>query len=274
MIRFKEEESFMRTDFQHVLVQEDDGILTLTMNRPAVLNAINDLMLQELNEVVDAASVDERVRYVVLAGAGRGFGAGQDLTEFANRPPEQTVQISEHLQKYHHLVSTLHTMPRPVIAVLHGVVTGISLNIALACDLRIAAEDARLSEAFARIGLVPDGGGAYFLSRLVGPGKAMELALLTDEISGTEAERLGLVNISVPAAELAQRALALAQRLAHGPTHTYGLIKELFYTTQESDLHTVFQIEGRLQDAAFATADHREGVQAFLQKRPPRYSGK
>lgn len=264
----------MRTDFQHVLVQEDDGVLTLTMNRPTVLNAINDLMLQELIEVAEAARDDERVRCLVLAGAGRGFSAGQDLVEVANRSQNGTICVSEHLQKYHHLVSTLHTMPKPVLAVLHGVATGVSLNIALACDLRIAADNARLSQAFARIGLVPDGGGAYFLSRLVGLGKAMELSLLADDISGTEAARLGLVNISVPVAELEQQARALAQRLAHGPTQTYGMIKELFYTTQESGLQTVFQLEGKLQDAAFATADHREGVQAFLQKRQPRYTGK
>jgi 2-(1,2-epoxy-1,2-dihydrophenyl)acetyl-CoA isomerase len=264
----------MRTDFQHILVQQDENVLTLTMNRPTVLNAINDLMLQELIEVAEAAGEDESVRCLVLAGAGRGFGAGQDLSEVMARSSEHAIRVSEHLQKYHHLVTILHTMPKPVIAVLHGVATGISLNIALACDLRIAADNARISLAFARVGLVPDGGGAYFLPRLIGLGKAMELALLADEIDGREAARLGLVNTCVPADKLASEARLLAQRLAHGPTRAYSFIKELLYAAQESDLQAVFQREGKLQDAAFETADHREGMQAFLQKRAPHYTGR
>ncbi len=262
----------MRNDFQHVLLQIDDGVLTVTMNRPAVLNAFNDLMVQEMIEVIDAATQDEQVRCMILTGAGRAFGSGQDLSAFVEERGGQ--RVTEHLQLYHRLIRGLRQMPKPVIAAIHGAASGISLNIALACDLRIAADNARLSQAFARIGLVPDGGGAYFLPRLVGMGKALELALLANELSGTEAERLGLVNICVPLAELEETTRTLAQRLGHGPTRTYGMIKDLFYQSQDKDLESVLQLESAFQTEALETADHREGVQAFLQKRPPHYTGK
>ncbi|GAC1373549.1 MAG: enoyl-CoA hydratase-related protein [Ktedonobacteraceae bacterium] len=265
----------MRTDYQHVLVQQDGAVVTLTMNRPEKLNAFNDPMLHELTEAAEEAAHDEAIRCVVLTGAGRAFGAGQDLSAFTERSASQKpVKVSEHLQKYHRLIHVLRNMPKPVIAALHGVATGISFNIALSCDLRIAADNVRISEAFARIGLVPDGGGAFFLPRLIGLGKALELALLAEEINGAEAERLGLVNKCVPLAEFEATTHALAQRLAQGPTKAYKLIKELMYTSLQSDLHASLKLEGELQDIAIASNDHQENVKAFLQKRAPKYSGK
>lgn len=265
----------MRTDYQHVLVQQDGAVVTLTMNRPEKLNAFNDQMLEELTLAAEEASQDESIRCVVWNGAGRAFGAGQDLSAFTDRyDAQEPIKVSEHLQKYHHLVQVLRSMPKPVIAALHGAATGISLNIALACDMRIAADNVRISEAFARIGLVPDGGGAYFLTRLIGLGKALEMALLTEEINGAEAERLGLVNKCVPASEFEATVQALAQRLAQGPTKAYTLIKQLFYTSLDSDLETTLKLEGELQDTAIASEDHRENVKAFLQKRTPKYIGK
>src|SRR6266436_7404194 len=264
----------MRSDFKHLLVEQDGAVLTVIMIRPEKLNAFNDVMLQEMIEVTEAAARDDAIRCVVITGAGRAFGSGQDLTSFAPRsntgnPP----RVSEHLTKYHRLVLALRGMPKPVIAAVQGVAAGISCNIALACDMRIAADDARFLEAFARIGLVPDGGGGYFLTRLVGVGKAMELSMLADEVSGPEAERMGLVNKCVPLAEFESTTKAFAQRLARGPTRTYALIKELIYTSVQVDLQTSLRLEGELQDKAFETADHREGVTAFLQKRPAQYTG-
>src|SRR5258706_14743456 len=172
----------MRTDFQNVLVEQDASVVTLTMNRPDVLNAINTLMLQELTEAVEAAASHDVIRCVVLAGAGRAFGAGQDLTEFGSaHAGSQPLKVSEHLAKYHRLILAIRHMRKPIIAAIQGVATGISLNIALACDIRIAADNARLLEAFARIGLVPDGGGGYTLPRLLGLGRAVEMAMLADE---------------------------------------------------------------------------------------------
>src|SRR5438876_6765760 len=203
----------MRTDFQYVVVEHDESVVTLTMNRPDMLNAINTLMLEELTEAVEAAAHHDAIRCVVLAGAGRAFGAGQDLTEFASaHAGNQPLNVSEHLAKYHRLILAIRHMPKPVIAAIQGVATGITLNIALACDVRIAADNARLLEAFARIGLVPDGGGGYTLPRLIGLGRALEMAMLADEVSGPEAERIGLVNRCVPLSELDETTRALANR--------------------------------------------------------------
>jgi len=265
----------MRTDFQHLLIQQDGGVLTITMNRPEVLNAFNDSMLAELTEAVEAAAQDEAVRCVVLTGAGRAFGSGQDLRSLAEGRSSGAIgTVSRHVQKYHRVVLAIRSMPKPVIAAVRGVAAGISCNIALGCDMRIAADDARFIEAFARIGLIPDGGGGYFLPRLVGVGKAMELAMLADEISGPEAERIGLVNKCVPVEEFEEATRAFAQRLANGPTLAYALIKKLIYTSAESDLQTSLRLEGELQDIAFETEDHQNAVVAFLQKRPPEYKGR
>src|SRR6266704_902737 len=264
----------MRSDFQHLLVEQDGAVLTIIMNRPEKLNAFNDVMLQEMIEVTEAAARDDAIRCVVITGAGRAFGSGQDLTSFAPRsntgnPP----RVSEHLTKYHRLVLALRGMPKPVIAAVQRVAAGISCNIALACDLRIAADNARFIEAFARIGLVPDGGGGFFLPRLVGMGKSLEMSMLADEVSGPEAQRIGLVNTCVPLEEFEEATQALAQRLAKGPTRAYALIKKLIYTSAESDLQTSMRLEGELQDMAFETEDHQNAVVAFLQKRQPEYKG-
>src|SRR5262249_55513936 len=154
-------------------------------NRPEVLNAFNDQLIDELSQALDAATHDDDVRCVVLTGAGRAFGSGQDLTALSSsirRGSDEPVKVSEHLERYHKLIALIREMPKPVIAAVRGVAAGISCNIALACDMRIAADNARFIEAFARIGLVPDGGGGYFLPRLVGLGKALEMAMLADEI--------------------------------------------------------------------------------------------
>src|SRR5438034_608261 len=265
----------MRTDFQHLLISEDNGVLTITMNRPEVINAFNDTMLEELSEAIETAAQDHSVRCVVITGAGRGFGSGQDLNVLAAvRSTTETGKVSEHLQKYHRVINAIRNMPKPVIAAVRGVAAGISCNLALACDMRIAADDARFIEAFARIGLVPDAGGGFFLPRLVGLGKAMELAMLADEISGQEAERLGLVNRCVAIDEFEEATAAFAQRLANGPTQAYALIKELMYKSLESDLETSLKLEGEVQDIAVNTADYREGVKAFLEKRSPHYHGR
>jgi 2-(1,2-epoxy-1,2-dihydrophenyl)acetyl-CoA isomerase len=264
----------MRTDYEHLLVQQEDGVLTITMNRPEVLNAVSEPMLEGLGEVMEAAAQDESVRCVVLTGAGRAFGSGADLRGFAAQHASgEPLKVSTHLQKYHRVVRAIRSMPKPVIAAVRGVAAGASCNLALACDLRIASEDARFIEAFARIGLVPDAGGAFFLAHLVGLSKALELSMLADEVSGPEAERLGLANKCVPAAEFDEEVRRLARRLAQGPTLAYGLIKKLMHTALTSDLETTMRVEGELQDIAILSADHREGVAAFLQKRPAQFRG-
>ncbi len=265
----------MRSDFQHLLTNQEGSVLTLTMNRPEVLNAFNDTMLEELGEAIDEVATDDNVRCVVLTGAGRGFGAGQDLRGFAQaHATREQLKVSEHLTKYHRVVLAIRTMPKPVLAAVRGVAAGISCNIALACDMRIVSDDVRFIEAFARIGLVPDGGGAYFLPRLVGLSKALELSMLAEEVSGAEAVRIGLANKCVPATEFESATKTFAQRLANGPTHAYGLMKQLMNASFESDLQTILTLEGEMQDIAMQSEDHREGVAAFLHKRPAKYMGR
>ncbi len=264
----------LQTDYQYLLIQQENGVITITMNRPEVLNAFNDTMIEELGAALEAAARDETVRCVVLTGAGRAFGSGQDLRAFAAiHASSETPRVSEHLQKYHRIVFAIREMPKQVIAAVRGVAAGISCNIALACDMRIASDDARFIEAFARIGLVPDGGGGYTLPRLGGLSKALEMAMLADEVTAEEAERIGLVNRLVPSAQFDAAVKAFAERLASGPTRAYGLMKQLMYTSLESDLQTSLTLEGVLQDAALQPEDHRAGVAAFLQHRKANYTG-
>ncbi|HEY0757230.1 MAG TPA: enoyl-CoA hydratase-related protein [Ktedonobacteraceae bacterium] len=268
----------MRTNYEHLLVQQDGAVLTVTMNRPEVLNAVSEQMLDALGESMEEAALDESIRCVVLSGAGRAFGSGADLRGFAARHAStegsaEPISVSAGLAKYHRVIRAIRAMPKPVIAAVHGVAAGASCNLALACDLRIVSEEARFIEAFARIGLVPDAGGGFFLTRLVGFSKALELAMLAEEVSGAEAERLGLANKCVPAAEFAATVSDLTRRLAKGPTHAYSLIKTLMNTAVISDLETTLRLEGELQNRASQTSDHREGVAAFLQKRPAEFTG-
>jgi 2-(1,2-epoxy-1,2-dihydrophenyl)acetyl-CoA isomerase len=264
----------MRNNYEHLLIQQDGGVLTITMNRPEVFNAVSEPMLDGLGEVLEEAAQDESVRCVVLTGAGRAFGAGGDLRAFAAMHASgEPVNVGDSLQKYHRVVLAMRHLPKPIVAAVRGVAAGASCNLALACDMRVVADDARFIEAFARIGLVPDAGGGFFLPRLVGFGKALELAMLADEVSGPEAERLGLANKCVSLAEFEETVKSFAQRLAKGPTRAYGLIKELMNTALVSDLETILRLEGELQGQAFATADHREGVAAFLEKRSAEFIG-
>ena len=264
----------MQDTFQYIVLHPEDGVLTLTMNRPEVLNAVNPTMLDEIASVLEEIAATSLIRCVILTGAGRAFGSGQDLHTFSEGyAGNATIKVSDGLKNYHRIVYAIRAMPQPVIAMVRGVAAGASCNLALACDLRIASEDARFIEAFARIGLVPDAGGAYFLTRLVGIGKALEMALLADEFSGREAERLGLVNRCVTNEELESTTMLIARRLAQGPTKAYGLIKQLTYASAEISLEQSLQLEGEMQDIAINTADHREGVMAFLQKRKASFTG-
>jgi 2-(1,2-epoxy-1,2-dihydrophenyl)acetyl-CoA isomerase len=265
----------MQTNYEDLRVRQDESVLTIIMSRPEVLNAVSDLMLDGLGEILEEAAQDASVRCIVLTGAGHAFGSGADLRSFAAiHASGAPVKVSEYLQKYHRVVLAIRKMPKPVIAAVRGVAAGASCNLALACDMRIVSDDARFIEAFARIGLVPDAGGGFFLPRLVGFGKALELAMLAEEVSGLEAERLGLANKCVPLAEFEETVNSFARRLSRGPTRAYGLTKELMNTALVSDLETTLRLEGELQDQAITTADHREGVAAFIQKRPAEFTGK
>jgi 2-(1,2-epoxy-1,2-dihydrophenyl)acetyl-CoA isomerase len=255
-----------------VLVSREAGVLTLTLNRPDKLNAFTPEMHKLLRDALEQALDDPGVRAVLLTGAGRGFCAGQDLSERkADAPIDLSVSLGSH---YNPLVRRLRSLPKPVVCAVNGVAAGAGANIALACDIVLAARSASFVQAFANLGLVPDSGGTYILPRLVGMARAMALALLSEKLSAEDAERWGLIWKAVDDAELLAEATNLAKRLATGPTKGYGLIKKAIYASAGNSLDAQLDLERDLQREAGFSEDYREGVAAFLQKRPPSYKGK
>ena len=251
-------------------VREQVGLITL--NRPDVMNAINEKMLEELRGALEEAEQDGSVRALVLTGAGRAFCAGQDVGIMAEGSAEGLVALLR--DKYRPVFVLLHGMEKPVIGAINGVAVGSGCNLALACDLRIASERASLGEVFAHIGAGPDTGCSYFMPRLMGTAKAAEL-IFTGRVAGAqEAERLGLVNRVVPPDKLMDETMELALRLAKGPTRAIGLAKRALYRGLEMDLEQVLDMETELQGQLAGTEDFQEGVKAFLEKRRPTFKGR
>jgi|UniRef100_A0A7C3HE29 2-(1,2-epoxy-1,2-dihydrophenyl)acetyl-CoA isomerase len=252
-----------------LLREQNNGVLTLTLNRPEAINALTTEMLRELSKALKEAAAPE-VRVVVLRGAGRGFCSGQDLREFEG----QRISYKNHLRNYRSVVEGLAGLEKPVIAAIHGAAAGAGLSLALACDLRIASTDAVLTTGFSRIGLIPDAGMNYHLPRMVGYAKAFELEVLSERLKAEEALALGLVNRVVPAESFAEEVARLAGELALGPTKTYGLIKRALRRSAGASLEEMLEYEALLQEVAGRTEDHQEGVLAFYEKRPPRFQGR
>jgi 2-(1,2-epoxy-1,2-dihydrophenyl)acetyl-CoA isomerase len=257
-----------------VLVSLEAGVLTVTLNRPDKLNAFNPEMHKELRKALERALDEAAVRAVLLTGAGRGFCAGQDLSErnvSSEAPIDLSVSLGSH---YNPLVRRLRELPKPVVCAVNGVAAGAGANIALACDLVIAARSASFVQSFSRLGLVPDSGGTWFLPRLVGSARAMGLALLGEKISAEQAQQWGLIWKVVEDADLVKEAEALARSLAQGPTKGYGLVKKALNASWGNSLDAQLDLERDLQREAGLSQDYREGVAAFMQKRKPEYKGK
>jgi len=258
-----------------ILVSRDAGILTVTLNRPDKLNAFNPEMHQLLRDALEVARDEAGVRAVLLTGSGRGFCAGQDLSERNLSADAAPIDLSVSLgSNYNPLVRRLRALPKPVVCAVNGVAAGAGANIALACDIVLAARSASFVQSFARLGLVPDSGGTYFLPRLVGSARAMGLALLGERLSAEEAERWGLIWRALDDERLIEEATRIAQALAAGPTRGYGLIKKALYASAGNSLDSQLDLERDLQREAGFSEDYREGVAAFLQKRKPVYKGK
>ena len=248
----------------------DGGVLTLTLNRPDVLNALTSEMHKALAAGLKEAR-DPEVRAVVLTGAGRGFCVGQDLTEFR----EAAGDIADRLRAgYHPNIVALRALEKPVIAAVNGPAAGAGLSFACACDVRIAAESASFVPAFIGIGLVPDSGSSYFLARLLGPARAFEWMSQNRKLSAAEALEWGLVSEVVPDDTLAARVAELAETYAQAPTRGVGMTKRLFDHALEATLEQQLELEAQLQSAATRTEDFREGVNAFLEKRGPSFTGR
>jgi 2-(1,2-epoxy-1,2-dihydrophenyl)acetyl-CoA isomerase len=266
--------------YETLLYEVKVGVATITLNRPAVLNAISPQMIEELQAVLNTIRDDATVRAVVLTGAGRGFCAGADLKARQRVKPTEAPADAHHAgaerlrRTYNPLILAIRTIEKPFLAAVNGVAAGAGCNLALACDIVLASNEARFGNVFVRIGLIPDCGGHFLLPRLVGFHKAAELMFTGDIIDAQEAEHLGLINRVVPHAELAQQARELAERLARGPTRAIGLCKRTLNVGMTADLAAVLEAEAEGQGLARQTEDHWEGVQAFLEKRPARFSGK
>jgi 2-(1,2-epoxy-1,2-dihydrophenyl)acetyl-CoA isomerase len=258
--------------YSTILYDLADGVATLTFNRPEVRNAFNDAMAEEVQAALKNAERDENVRCMVITGAGQGFCAGQDLAVLRDRGE---VSFREHLLKtYNPIVAKLRSIEIPVIAAINGAAAGAGWGIALACDVRYASDIAKFRLAFSGIGLVPDSGTSFFLPRSIGLGRALELAYTNDVLDANGALALGLVNKVFPSERLLPATLEMARKLAQAPTRSLGLTKRAMNYALNSSFDEALDYEAHLQEIAGRTVDHHAGVQAFLEKRQPKFIGK
>jgi 2-(1,2-epoxy-1,2-dihydrophenyl)acetyl-CoA isomerase len=262
-------------NYESILFQSADGIARITLNRPDRLNSFTSSMHAELRDALAKVAADGSARVLLLTGAGRGFCAGQDLSDRAVAPGAAPVDLGESIEaNYRPLVLGLRSLALPVVCAVNGVAAGAGANIALACDIVIAARSASFIQAFCKIGLIPDSGGTFFLPRLVGTARAMGLAMLGDKLTAEQAEEWGLIWKCVDDAQLASTVDGLLVHLAQAPTKGLAAIKRTLYTSPSGRLEDALTLERDVQRELGQSADYREGVAAFLAKRPPRFTGK
>jgi len=256
-----------------LLFTVEEGIATITFNRPERLNAVTEAMRTEVHRIATQLRTDESVKVLVFTGAGEAFSTGADAKEL-------TADYSGPIEPYilkrplGWWILPVRSFPKPTIAAIPGVVAGVTFSLALACDFRIASERARLSMVFVKRGLVPDGGATYYLPRMVGTSKALELMLMGDTLDAKEAERLGLVNKVVPHDQLMKATMELARRIAAGPSIAIELIKRGVYKGAANDLESQLDFETLAQRICFQTEDFKEGITSFLEKRQPKFKGR
>jgi 2-(1,2-epoxy-1,2-dihydrophenyl)acetyl-CoA isomerase len=257
-----------------ILFERADGIARITLNRPDRLNSFNTAMHAELREALAQVKTDASLRVLLLTGAGRGFCAGQDLADRAVAPGAAPVDLGASIEmNYRPLVLALRELPLPVVCAVNGVAAGAGANIALACDIVIAAKSANFIQAFCKIGLIPDSGGTYFLPRLVGSARAMGLALLGDKLPAAMAAEWGLIWQCVDDVELKPAVEALLVQLAQAPTRGLAATKRALHASASATLAAQLDLERDLQRELGNSADYREGVAAFAAKRPPNFTG-
>lgn len=260
---------------ESILLSIADGVAEITLNRPDKLNSFTRAMHAELRAALDQAQGNAQVRALLITGGGRGFCAGQDLADLIDPATGKPGSVNSTIQDdFNPLIARLQAIPLPIVCAVNGVAAGAGANVALACDIVLAAKSASFIQAFSKIGLVPDSGGSYFLPRLVGTARSMALCMLADKLTADKAEQWGLIWKAVDDAALMTEARALAKHLATQPTVAMGLIKRMIHASGGNDLAQQLEMERVLQGEAAATHDYDEGVSAFLQKRAPAFKGK
>lgn len=261
-------------DYRFIRYSADQGVATLTLCRPEVLNSFNRGMAQDVQHALAQVAQDDTVRAILITGDGRGFCAGQDLAE-ATAGDVGSIDLGDIVKSnYAPMVTAIRQLEKPVVCAVNGVAAGAGANLAFACDIVIASEDAAFIQSFSRIGLVPDTGGTFFLPRLVGMARATAMMFLADKVSARKAQEYGMIHDVVPAPELLEKAVAVARQLAAMPTRALGLAKRALNASWNNDLLSQLVVEEELQRAAGKTEDYAEGVRAFLEKRQPTYAGR
>lgn len=258
--------------YQTILFDVQEGVATITLNRPDKLNAFNDQMIDETTAAFKQSGRDKAVRCVVLTGNGRAFSSGQDLSDVTARGG--AFSISDHLRHgYHKLITQMVQLEKPIIGAINGIAAGAGCGVALATDIRIAADSASFMLAFSKVGLVPDSGVNWLLPRLIGQARAYEMAITADRVPADKALAWGMVNRVVPADQLMENVAAWAGSLASGPTLAFGLTKRAMNQAWQTDLFGALEAEAYLQEIAGRSHDNKEGVAAFLEKRAAQFTG-
>jgi 2-(1,2-epoxy-1,2-dihydrophenyl)acetyl-CoA isomerase len=255
----------------HLLINTTDSIMTVTLNRPESLNSFSPEMIFGLTDVIRNAQTDPNVRVIILAGAGRSFSAGGDVKTMGQA---SSALVYEHIGRLNDCIIAMKQLEKPIIAAVHGFAAGAGFNLALACDLIIAAEDSRFALSFAQVGLISDGGGTYFLPKLIGPHLAKQFFFNAEPIPAKRLYELGVINQLAPLETLQEETLKIAGKLAQGPGKAYGMMKKLIDHSLTSSLEEILEQERITQTLMVTTEDHQEGIAAFKEKRRPVFRGK